>query len=328
MIVVKTPLRASFFGGGTDFEAYYRKSRLGYGTVLSTALKMFTYIMVCKRFDGMIRVCYREQELVRTVDEVRHNIIREAMKLTGVTEGVDIVYSADIPISTAGVGLASSSSMAVGVLNALSAYTGRRMAPDELAAGACDIEITRLGNPIGIQDQYAVAYGGFRQYTFHKNGDVTHDVVTCGSADLDALQAGLLLFYTGLTRLSSEILAEQQANIADRMSILDEMAQMADEAFRLLCRGDTSQWGRMLDRAWELKRQLAGAISNPQVDAMYAAARSAGAEGGKLLGAGGGGFLLLVVPPERRERVRAALRDFREVPVRFEPDGSRVVFAE
>ena len=328
MIVAKTPLRMSFFGGGTDFPAYYEHTRLGCGTVLSTAVDMYTYIMVCRRFDNMIRVCYREQELVEHVDEVRHNIIREAMKITGVTEGVDIVYAADIPISTAGVGLASSSSMAVGVLNALSAFAGRRMTPAELARRACEIEIDRLGAPIGIQDQNAVAHGGFRRYKFHRDGTVSHDMIPCAAQALDSLHARLMLFYTGTKRLASEILTEQKANISDKMAVLDEMAGMADEAYSQICAGDTGRWGRMLDRAWRLKRGLAGRISTPQIDDMYAAAREAGAEGGKVLGAGGGGFLLLCVPQERQDCVRAALGDYREVPFRFESAGSRIVFAE
>jgi len=328
VIVAKTPLRASFFGGGTDFKDYFEHGRLGYGTVLSAAINMYTYIMVCKRFDGQIRVCYREQELVKSVDDIRHNIIREAMKIVGLTGGIDIVYSADIPISTAGIGLASSSSMAVGVLNALSAFKGERLAPSRLAELACEIEIERLKNPIGIQDQYAVAHGGFRQYKFHRNGQVTFDLVTCGRAALERLRANLLLFYTGNKRLASEILAEQKGNIADRMAILDEMAAMTDAAYAGLCGGHSDDWGGLLDQAWKLKRQLASKISNPELDAMYQAAKSAGAGGGKVLGAGGGGFLMLYVPLEKQAQVRQALSEYREIDFGFEAAGSRIVFSE
>ena len=170
MIISKTPLRMSFFGGGTDFADYYENSRYGYGAVISTALDMYVYIMVCKRFDDKIRVCYTVNEFVDSVDEIKHNIIREALKMLGIEKGVDIVYSADIPLSSAGIGLASSSALAVGVLNALHAYKGEHVSPEVLAREACEIEIERLKNPIGVQDQYAVAYGGFRKYKFHKNG--------------------------------------------------------------------------------------------------------------------------------------------------------------
>ena len=328
MIVAKTPLRMSFFGGGTDFPAYYEQGPLGYGTVLSTAINMYTYIMVCQRFDNKIRVCYREQELVDSVDDVKHNIIREAMKITGVTGGIDIVYSADIPISTAGVGLASSSSMAVGVLNALGAFQGEHLTPARLAELACDIEINRLKNPIGIQDQYAVAHGGFRQYKFHRNGVVTYDMVTCAKTALEELRAQLMLFYTGTKRLASEILSEQKDNISARMAVLDEMAAMTDAAYVELCNGNSDNWGKLLDQAWQLKRRLASKVSNPQLDAMYDAAQKAGAIGGKVLGAGGGGFLVLYVPEERQAAVRSTLNEYREIDFAFEAAGSRIVFSE
>lgn len=169
MIISKTPLRVSFFGGGTDFKDYYENSSYGYGSVISTALNMYVYIMVCKRFDRKIRVCYTKNEFVDSVDEIEHNIIREALKIAGIEYGIDIVYSADIPLSSAGIGLASSSALAVGVLNALYAYKGECASPEKLAKMACEIEIGRLKNPIGIQDQYACAYGGFRIYKDRKS---------------------------------------------------------------------------------------------------------------------------------------------------------------
>ena len=328
MIVAKTPLRMSFFGGGTDFPAYYEQGALGYGTVLSTAINMYTYIMVCHRFDNKIRVCYRDQELVDSVDEVKHDIIREAMKITGIVGSIDVVYSADIPISTAGVGLASSSSMAVGVLNAFSAFQGSYITPSRLAELACDIEINRLINPIGIQDQYAVAHGGFRQYKFHRNGSVTFDMVACSQATLEQLRSRLMLFYTGTKRRASEILSEQKSNISDRRAILDEMAEMTTAAYTELSNGNCDSWGRLLDHAWQLKRRLASKISNPDLDAMYAAAQQSGAIGGKILGAGGGGFLLLYVPEARQATVRSALHEYREIDFAFAPVGSRIVFSE
>lgn len=328
MIVSKTPLRCSFFGGGTDFAGYYENSRLGYGTVLSTALNMYVYIMVCKRFDNKIRVCYRIQEMVDSVDEVQHNIVREAMKIAGITEGIDIVYSADIPMSTSGVGLASSSAFAVGVLNALFAYQGRIVSANDLARLACKIEIERLGNPIGVQDQYAVANGGFRQYKFWPAGEVTHTIIPGGNSYLRTLRENLMLYYTGQTRISSTILSEQEEHIRDKASVLDRMVQMTETACVELGQGNIEKIGLMLDEAWQLKKQLASKISNPDIDKMYELAKSNGAVGGKILGAGGGGFMLLYVPREYQARVQTAMQAYRQVSFDFEPEGSRIVFAE
>lgn len=328
MIISKTPLRASFFGGGTDFRDYFENSKLGYGTVLSTALDMYVYIMVCKRFDDKIRVCYTKNEFVDSVDEVKHNIIREALKIVGIENGVDIVYSADIPLSSAGVGLASSSALAVGVLNALYTYIGKHASPEELARKACEIEIERLGNPIGIQDQYAVAYGGFKQYKFWQNGEVTASPVTVRREILDKLQSNLLLYYTGITRISSEILGEQKQHIPDKAAILDQLAMMPERAIKELEQGNIDAWGGMLDEAWQLKRQMASKISNPEIDIMYQVAKSAGASGGKILGAGGGGFLLLYVPNEKIKLVEQAMAQYKKVNFRFENEGSRIIFVE
>ena len=326
MIISKTPLRASFFGGGTDFKGYYENSRCGYGSVISTALNM--YIMVCKRFDNKIRVCYTKNEFVDSVDQIKHNIIREALKIVGIENGIDIVYSADIPLSSAGVGLASSSALAVGVLNALYTYKGEYASPEKLARMACEIEINRMGNPIGVQDQYACAYGGFRVYKFWANGKVSATPVSVPRENMKALQNNLMLYYTGLTRISSEILAEQKENIPDKNKVLDQMLQMVDEAERVISEGDLDQWGRMLDKAWHMKRSLASKISNSDIDFMYESAKSAGAMGGKVLGAGGGGFLLLYVPDENKANVRKALKDYKEVDFEFENEGSRIIFME
>lgn len=330
MIVSKTPLRCSFFGGGTDFSGYYLNSQYGYGTVLSTALNMYVYIMVCKRFDNKIRVCYRVQEIVEKVDDIQHNIVREALKIAGIEGGVDIVYSADIPLSTSGVGLASSSAFAVGVLNALFAYQHRFVSSDELAKMACEIEIERLKNPIGIQDQYAVANGGFRQYKFWANGDVSNNVFVGDRNYLRNLQDSLMLFYTGKTRVSSTILSEQKAHIReqDKTVVLDHMVQMTESAYSELLNGNIKKIGYMLDEAWQLKKMLSNKISNPEIDNMYDIAKSNGAIGGKILGAGGGGFMLLFVPIELQSCVRKALHDYRHVDFSFEPEGSRIVFAE
>lgn len=328
MIISKTPLRASFFGGGTDFRDYYENNKYGYGSVISTALNMYVYIMVCKRFDNKIRVCYTKNEFVDSVDQIKHNIIREALKITGIENGIDIVYSADIPLSSAGVGLASSSALAVGVLNALYAYKGEYASPEKLARMACEIEIERLGNPIGIQDQYACAYGGFRVYKFWADGKVSAVPIRAPKQRLKNLQEHLMLYYTGMTRVSSEILSEQRDNIADKNEILNQMLTMVDESVQAINDGNIERWGTMLDEAWQRKKCLASKISNSDINTMYEDARKAGATGGKILGAGGGGFLLLYVPDGSGEAVRSALKDYKEVDFAFENEGSRIIFME
>lgn len=328
MIISKTPLRASFFGGGTDFKKYYERGKYGYGTVLSAALNMYVYIVVNRRFDDKIRVCYTKNEFVDRVDQIQHNIIREALRITGIESGIDIVYSADIPLSSAGIGLASSSAMAVGVLNALYAYKGMRVSADELARQACEIEIARLGNPIGIQDQYAVSHGGFKQYKFWADGSVTAVPVCREGQRLKKLKENLMLFYTGITRVSSEILKEQDEMIFNNMPILDRMVEMTEKARDILEEDSTTQWGNMLDAAWKLKKQLAGKISTPAIEEMYLTAKRAGALGGKILGAGGGGFLLVYVPVEKQGAVRKAMMSYKQVSFAFEPEGSRIIFME
>lgn len=328
MIISKTPLRMSFFGGGTDFADYYKNSRYGYGTVISTALDMYVYIMVCKRFDDKIRVCYTINEFVDSVDEIKHNIIREALKMLGIEKGIDIVYSADIPLSSAGIGLASSSALAVGVLNALHAYKGEHVSPEVLAREACEIEITRLKNPIGVQDQYAAAYGGFRKYKFHRDGSVTNEMVVCKQEVLRELQKNFMLYFTGMTRISSNILTEQKAHIYDREKVLDAMVEMVQTAEDALAEGNVNKIGVMLDEAWNLKKQMSSGISNFLIDEMYAKAKAAGAVGGKILGAGGGGFMLLYVPQEKQEAVREAMSGYKETQFGFETEGSRIIFTE
>ncbi len=328
MIISKTPLRCSFFGGGTDFHAYYENSRHGYGSVISTALDMHVYITVNHNFDGKVRLCYAGNELVDHADQVRHHIIREALKIVGIEKGIEIFYSADIPLSGAGIGLASSSALAVGVLNALHAYKGEYVSAEQLAKEACHIEIDCLGQQIGIQDQYAVAYGGFRRYRFNKNGSVTVIPVVCRKEILCQLEKNLMLFFTGLTRDSGNILSEQTQTILDKTTMLDSLVETVDRAHDELVSGNMDLWGQELDKSWQIKKKFAGGISNPLIDQMYTAARNAGALGGKILGAGGGGFLLLYAKAEKQPEVKTALKEFRQVPLALEPQGSRIIFSD
>lgn len=326
MIISRTPLRVSLFGGGSDFVDYYEHSKFGYGAVLSTSVNMYTYMTVNKKFDDMIRVSYSKTEHVDDVEKVEHNIIREAMKITGVEKGVDIVYMADVPLASAGVGLASSSSLAVGVLNALYAYNGIHASADRLAKDACQIEIDRLKNPIGKQDQYAVAFGGLRRYQFNADGTVFDNPIISDRQTMEALQRRLMFFYTGQTRQSSTVLEEQKGNIPDKKHALDELVEIVNKAQQCIESNNLLDVGAMLDDAWKIKRSLASRVSNDEIDEMYGKARNAGALGGKILGAGGGGFLMLYVMEERQENVKKVLGKYQMVDIRFEPQGSKIIY--
>lgn len=329
MVISKTPLRASLFGGGTDFREYWKSSKMGYGTVISAALDMHVYITVNRKFDDMIRVVYSGNELVSSVDEVKHNIIREALKITGISRGIEVIYMADIPLSGAGVGLASSSALAVGVLNALHAYKGEYITPDILAREACEIEIGRLGQRIGIQDQYAVAYGGLHQYRFYPNEKVSVNPIIGRGETMKRLEDNLLMFYTGQTRDSRKILEEQTDTMADKTAMLDELVGITDRIYSEAFREDRLDMiGERLDYTWTIKKKFASGVSNELIDTMYQKAKEAGALGGKVLGAGGGGFLLFYVPEDRQETVREALSDFREVDFHIDPQGSSIIFSD
>jgi D-glycero-alpha-D-manno-heptose-7-phosphate kinase len=321
MIITQTPIRVSLFGGGTDFRDYYAREG---GCVLSTAIDKYIFVVVKERFDDLIRVGYTRTELVAAVEEVQHDLVREALRASGICRRIEIDTMADIP--SEGSGLGSSSAVTVGLLNALSAYQGEALPAETLARTACHIEIEILGRPIGIQDQYIAAYGGLRFMTFAPDGSVTVEHVRLDDRARRQLDQSLLLFYTGVTRQASDILAEQRDNIADRLAVLREMKRLAVEGRACLEAGEVDRLGELLHHSWLHKKQLASRISNGDIDAMYAAARKAGALGGKITGAGGGGFLLLHCPHRYQDRVRAALSGLRELPFRTERFGSKVIF--
>jgi D-glycero-alpha-D-manno-heptose-7-phosphate kinase len=321
MIVVQTPLRVSFLGGGTDFEGFYRDHG---GAVLSTSINKCVFIIVKERFDDLIYVNYSTKEVVDRFDKLQHELVREAMRMTGVQKGVEITTLADVP--SEGTGLGSSSSVTVGLLHALHAYRGELKTAESLAREACRIEIETLGKPIGRQDQYIAAYGNMRFIVFGNNG-VEVEKIELPPEDKKRLNDNLLLFYTGVTRKSSEILSEQKANISERLEVLSVMKDLAFEARSAILEGAFNELGEILHRGWELKRRLASRISNCEIDEIYGAARRAGAIGGKVSGAGGGGFLLLYCPKEKQDEVQRALRNLRELPFRFEQDGSKVIFS-
>lgn len=329
MIITQTPLRISFAGGGTDFGDYYRRN--DGGAVLSTAIDKYIYVIVKERFDSRIRVGYSRTEIADTVDEIEHELVREAMRRVGVERGVEIATMADIP--SEGSGLGSSSSVTVGLLHALYAYRGVLVTADQLAREACEIEIETLGKPIGKQDQYIAAHGGLRRLTFHSDEQVTVETVPLSEEQRRRLSESLLLFYTGVTRRADSILDEQKQNIVEATGeagsavtdALDRLKAQAGEAYQSLVGNNFNRLGRMLDTGWRHKRRLAGRISTPELDALYDRALDAGALGGKIAGAGGGGFLLLFCPPDRQGAVRAAFPDLKELPFALERDGTKVI---
>jgi D-glycero-alpha-D-manno-heptose-7-phosphate kinase len=321
MIITRTPLRISFVGGGSDFQEYYRVH--GGGAVISAAIDKYVYVIVKARFDDQIRVSYSVTELVDHLNELNHELVREAMRKVGVTHGVEIATLADIP--STGSGLGSSSSVTVGLLNALYTYIGESKSAETLAREACEIEINTLGKPIGKQDQYIAAYGGFQRLDFLPDDRVIARPLNLTLEAKRHLNLNLLLLYTGMARQASDILSEQQQRTADNHRTLSSMVQLVDALTRRLENGSVSNVGLILHEGWCYKQHLASKISNDAINGMYERALAAGAMGGKIVGAGGGGFLLLYCPQSRRQRVLQALSELRELPFSFEPEGSKVI---
>ena len=321
MIITQTPLRIGLLGGGTDLPDYYRERG---GRVLNCAIDKYIYVIVKQRFDDEIYINYSKKEIVERVEDIEHELVREAMFMTGVTGGVEITTLADIP--SAGSGLGSSSSVTVGLLHALYAYQGHQVSATELAERACTIEIERCGKPIGKQDQYIAAFGGIRDLRFGPGEEVTADELDLDPAYRRSLQRQILLFYTGITRSANTILAEQSANIKTTYAELDLLRDLAGQAVGLLSGGHVDALGPMLRESWEAKRKLASGVSNEQIDVAISRALAAGATGVKVTGAGGGGFLVVISPVERQRSVRESLRDMQELPIKLDRLGSRVIF--
>jgi D-glycero-alpha-D-manno-heptose-7-phosphate kinase len=320
MIVVRTPLRLSFLGGGSDFPDFYRKAG---GAVVSTAIDKYIYVIVKGRFDDLIVVNYSQQEKVSSALDLKHELIREALRITGVDRGVEITTLADVPAS--GTGLGSSSTVTVGALQALYTYQGVIVTSDDLAKQACDVELEFCRKPIGKQDQYIAAYGGIRLIEFLKDDRTKVSNVLLPEKALQGLTRRLMLFFTNRTRSSASVLQEQHDNIGDRHELLCQLRDMAYAGARNIVDGDFDALGRLMHEGWLLKKQLASGVSDNEINDMYDAARQAGALGGKIAGAGAGGFLLLYCPLDRQDQVRQALGHLRELPIGLERDGSKVI---
>ena len=321
MIIAQTPLRVSLAGGGTDLQQFYD---LEDGRTISLAIDKYVFVIVSERFDSKVYVNYSKKEIVDHVDELQHELVREAMRMTDLSAGVEVTMLADIP--SEGSGLGSSSSLTVGLLNAFHMYCGRQVTAEQLAREACQIEIDICGKPIGKQDQYIAAYGGVHEFQYRRDGTVEARRVKISSADVRRLGSELMLFYTDITRRSSEILTEQRSQTVANADFLRQIKHGVPQVINALETGRLDLVGDVLHQSWGLKKKLANNISSASIDEMYDVALSAGATGGKIAGAGGGGFLLLYVPRHRQDAVRNALHSFREFPWLIEQDGSKVIF--
>jgi len=321
MIITRTPFRISFAGGGSDLEAYYSGEP---GMVLSTAIDKYMYLTVKQHFDLNFRISYSKTEFADSVDQIDHKIVRECLKSLGVTRGLEIVSMADLPART---GLGSSSSFTVGLLQALYAMQGKVVCPDRLAREACCIEINKLHEPIGKQDQYIAAHGGLQFIQFNPDGTVFVNPVACTSETRAELNRRLLIFFTGDTRDAREVLSKQKAGTCDKIPVLRRMCEIARQLREVLTDGrDLNVFGQLLHEGWEAKKSLETSISNPKIDEFYARAMRAGALGGKLLGAGAGGFLLFFCEPHKQKELREELSELRELTFSMDPEGSKIVY--
>lgn len=321
MIISQTPYRVSFAGGGTDLPAFYEQD---FGAVLSVAIARHMYVTVHRRFNPTIRVAYSRTETVEDPAALEHELVREALRVVGLEEHLEVTTIGDVP---AGTGMGSSSTLTVGLLNAFYAYDHRLVSRDKLAELACRIEIDILGKPIGRQDQYAAAFGGLNYIRFNPGGHVEVTPIPCTESLISALEERILLVYTEDQRSADTILEKQSAGTADRMSVLTRMRDIAGEMRDVFSGdGDLDAFADMLNEGWELKRSLGFGITYPRLDEWYKAARAAGAQGGKLLGAGGGGFLMLMAPPERHAGILEALGNPRTLGFTIDRQGSRIIF--
>lgn len=320
MIITRTPFRVSFCGGGSDLKSFYEKHE---GCVLSTTINKYIYLSIHPYFEeNKIALKYSKTEIVDSIDEIEHKIFKQVLGDNNLT-GVEIVSTADIP---SGTGLGSSSSFTVGLIHAVNAYLGKYASKGEMAQRACEIEIEKLGAPIGKQDQYAAAFGGINFIRFLSNGETVVEPLLIKHKTLQRLENNLMMFYTGITHDANKILAEQKTNMKkiDKTESLKTMCGYAYDLKKALEDQNLDAFGELLHENWLLKKQLASGVSNLAIDAAYETAMKHGAKGGKLLGAGGGGFLLFYCEDERRDELREAL-GLREFPFRFEYNGTSIV---
>ncbi|RMG48823.1 MAG: kinase [Acidobacteria bacterium] len=324
MIISRTPFRVSFFGGGTDYPAWYRRHG---GAVLAAAIDKYCYL-TCRYlppfFDHRYRCVYSKIESVQNIEDIEHPAIRAVLGYLGIDQGLEIHHDGDLPARS---GMGSSSAFTVGLLHALHALRGEMLSSHQLALEAIHVEQEVIRETVGSQDQITAAYGGFNHIIFRENGDFEVHPVTISAERMRELNAHLLLLYTGIKRTASDIASSFVTRIDERRRQLRIMADLVREALTVLTgSGGLEAFGELLHEAWLVKRSLSNAVSNERVDSLYERARRAGAIGGKLTGAGGGGFLVLFAPPERHERIRAELANLIHVPFSFDRSGSQIIF--
>jgi D-glycero-alpha-D-manno-heptose-7-phosphate kinase len=325
MIVSRAPVRFSLGGGGTDLPSY---SKTHGGFLVASAIDKYVFVGANRRFYDSIRLAYSQTETVDSVDQIQHRIFREALKLTGITKGIELVSVADVPSNS---GLGSSSTFTVALLNALHAFKRQFVSSEQLAEEACKIEIELLGEPIGKQDQYIAAYGGVTAFTFNPDGSVHAERVPVREEVLDELESNLVIFYTGIERAASQVLAQQGKTISgnkdDGVNRMHRIKQLGYDTRDLLVAGKIDSYGDLLHEHWTNKRKLASNMTDSVIDEHYEVARKAGAIGGKLMGAGGGGFFMFYVRPAERRRVYETLlgRGLKPLRFRFDHDGAKIV---
>lgn len=324
MIISRTPFRISFFGGGTDYPAWYRARG---GTVLATTINKYCYIS-CRYlppfFAHKIRVVYSRIENCQDVGEIRHPAVREVLRYLKIDRGVEIHHDGDLPARS---GMGSSSAFTVGLLHALYALKGQIPSVRQLSTESIYVEQELMQEVVGCQDQVLAAYGGFNHIVFHQNGDIAVRPMTLSPDRIGDLSAHLMLFFTGVNRTASDIAQSYSQDLEAKDKVMRTMSEMVEEGIAILNGGDElDRFGHLLHDGWLLKRSLSAKISNDFIEQLYDEARTAGAIGGKLLGAGGGGFMLLFVRPRDQHRVRERLRHLIYVPFRFEFSGSRIIF--
>lgn len=327
MIITRTPFRISFFGGGTDYPDWYLQHG---GAVLSTTIDKYCYITLRRLpqfFEHKHRIVYSQIENVNLVEDIKHPAVRGVFEWRGVSQGLEMHHDGDLPARS---GLGSSSSFTVGLINSLMAMDEKRSSKKQLAQDAIHIEQDLIGENVGSQDQIAAAYGGFNKIDFYTDNTFSVEPIIFGAGRKNLLQSHLMLFFTGFSRIASEIAKSQIANFSTREAELNRMHAMVDEGIDLLrdINRPIEDFGRLLHESWCLKRGLSDKISTQEIDDIYQNAINSGALGGKILGAGGGGFMLLFAPPDKQESIRRALSNLIYVPFTFESSGSRVVLYE
>lgn len=325
MIIGRTPLRISFFGGGTDIPSFSNKE---FGCVISTSINKYIYLVAHRTFGNKNILVYSKREEVENVEEIKHTRIKCVMKKTGVTSHTEIHSLAEVP---SGTGLGSSSSFTVGLLNLLYSSRGKYVNKNKLAEDACEVEIDSLCEPIGKQDQYAAAFGGMNFIKFNTDGSVEIEPITAKKETLKEINDRLVVFYLNKTRDASEILHKQNLNLLsdkNKMNIMKKMKKITIQMKNELNNDNFDNFGKMLHQNWVLKKKLADEISNSDIDSIYMRGLNAGASGGKVLGAGGGGFILFYCEPENQKSLKKELSELKKIDVKFEKEGTKIIYSQ